>query len=220
MIDLDFIQSQVNNALADAMKQVKDGPLGFGRGSRARFLLQSEVQKIAFDTVSAHYDFFPRDFPDYVSKHPDVLTATVENGPLGKGIEEAVRMHMATKAIENASAILAANTPASPTDILADIEDTLTNHVVNVRSAYREPTHRALQACYDEPSSETYYDLYAKTFELAAQMKHLMWSLDIADPPTADVAGRCWRRLQEAADQIDHLLHRHPNLQPNTPAMA
>jgi hypothetical protein len=211
MIDLDAIQTAVDSTLKAELEKARAGRTGHVRGSRSRFLLQEEITHFARTAVKEAYSFNIADLPAYVTDFPDLLTIKIGGGPIGYTLAEALAIHLARNAAETArQSVLATNIPASPQDVLADIEETL--KLASDLGPYNtsHSLARAVKLCTEEPSVENYRALAMEADVLSDASKKLVCKLDIGDPPRAILAGQIYRRLLEAADQIEFMLKIEP----------
>jgi hypothetical protein len=212
MIDLQAIQTVVDTALKAELEKARAGRAGHVRGSRSRFLLQEEITHFVKTIVKDTYSFDIADVPEYAAMFPDFLTVEIESGPLAHTLANSLITHIARNAATNAQdGVLATNTPAAPQDILADIEDTLKlasdlgpHNRSNILS-------RSLRICFEEPSVDAYRAVAMDAAVLADTCRKLVYQLDIGDPPRAILAGQIYRRLLEAADQIEFALNVEPD---------
>lgn len=120
-------------------------------------------------------------------------------------------MHLAKNAAEKAQGtVLATNMPVSPQDVMADVEDTL--KLAQDLGPYNtsHSLARAVQVCTEEPSTESYRAVAMEAAVLADSSRKLVYKLDIGDPPRAILSGQIYRRLLEAADQIEFMLKTEP----------
>lgn len=211
MIDFQAIQATVDTTLKSELEKARAGRAGYVRGSKSRFLLQEEIAHFAKTAVKTAYTFDISDVSDYAAQFPDFLTMEIESGSIEHTLSNAVINHMAKNAALKAQgSVLATNMPVSPQDILADIEDTLKladdlgpHNRSNVLS-------RTLRHCLEEPSVEAYRHVAMDAAWLADTCHKLTYQLDIGDPPRAILAGQIYRRLLEAADQIEFVLNIGP----------
>lgn len=207
MINLGEIQTAVDTALKNELQRARAGRIGHVRGSVSRFLLQEEITSIAKAAVNSAYDFDIRDVSTYAYMHPDFLSMETNEGPLKETLLTCLVDHIAKNAVEKAqSSVLLTNMPVSPQDVLADIEDTIAL-AADLGSLNKS---RILQdcvtSCYEEPSVETYQRVKMHAEQLSSICKTMTYELDIADPHRAYLAGTIYRRLAEAADQLDYIL--------------
>jgi hypothetical protein len=211
MIDLDAIQEAVDATLRAELENARAGRAGYVRGSRSRFLLQAEISAFAQSTVRETYRFDIADLPAYVEAFPDFLSTEREKGSIGTTLADALIAHMAKNATEKAKhSVLATNMPASPQDVLADIEDTLKLAADLGPYNTSNSLAHAIKRCNEEPSVETYRTMAIEADTLADVSRRLTYKLDIGDPPRAILAGQIYRRLLEAADQIAFMLNTMP----------
>jgi hypothetical protein len=211
VIDLQDIQTKVNEALTAGLERARSGHFGNVRGARSRFLLQEEVNWIALDTVKTAYAFTVNDLPAYVANFPDLLTTEIEGGSVGERLAEALSRHIAHNAAETArDAVLQSNMPLTPQDILADIEATIELVSDLGPHASANILARSVQRATDEPSVEHYRIVVEDALVKADEIRKLVYKLDIADPPRASLSGKIYRHLTEAADQIDFIIRTAP----------
>lgn len=211
MIDLETIQDAVEAKLKSELDNARAGRAGYVRGSRSRFLLQEEIAHFATAAVNDAYRFDIADVPEYAQRFPDFLTGEIESGPLGTSLSKALIAHIAKIAVATAqSGVLTTNTPVAPQDVLADIEDTLKLAVDLGPHNRSNILTRTLRSCLEEPSVDTYQHVAMDAAWLADTCRKLIYYLDIGDPPRAILAGQIYRRLLEAADQIEFLLKVEP----------
>lgn len=211
MIDLNAIQAVVDTTLKAELEKARSGRAGFVRGSRSRFLLQDEIANFARTAVKEVYSFNVADLPAYVAEFPDFLSMESEKGPVGATLAEALIVHLAKNASEKSQrTILATNMPVSPHDVLADLDDTLKLAADLGPHNTSHSLSRALNRCTEEPSLETYRSVAMEADVLSDSSMKLAYKLDIGDPPRAILAGQIYRRLLEAADQIEFMLKTEP----------
>jgi len=211
MIDLNAIQVAVDTTMKAELDRARSGRAGYVRGSRSRFLLQEEIENFARAAVKEAYSFDIADLPSYVTDFPDFLLTERETGPLGETLAQALILHLAKNAVEKAqNTVLIANTPVSPQDVMADVEDTL--KLITDLGPYNtsHSLSHAVRACNEEPSVETYRAVAMEAAVLSDASRKLVYKLDIGDPPRAILAGQIYRRLLEAADQIEFMLKMEP----------
>jgi hypothetical protein len=211
MIDLKEIQATVDAALKSELEKARAGRAGHVRGSRSRFLLQDEISLFVKAAVKDAYSFDIADVPEYAARFPDFLTMELGSGPLANTLLNALITHIARNAVANAQGgVLATNMPVTPQDILTDIEDTL--KLANDLGPHNRSNilSRSLRICFEEPSVSTYRAVAMDAAVLADTCRKLVYQLDIGDPPRAILAGQIYRRLLEAADQIEFALNIEP----------
>lgn len=211
MFDLDEIQNAVDAALKKELERARAGRVVYVRNSVSRFLLQDEIAEFTRDAVSAAYRFDIKDVPVYAEMFPDFLSVQNYEGTLGNTIKDSMIAHMTKNAVERAnSTILLTNMPVSPLDVLADIQDTIA--LSSDLGPLNKSTilDRCVEACYEEPSVETYQRVAMHTAQLSEICRKMTYELDIADPQRACLSGQLYRRLLEAADQINFLLKSEP----------
>ncbi|TLX15991.1 hypothetical protein [Rhizobium sp. MHM7A] len=212
MIDLNAIQAAVDTTLKAELEKARSGRAGYVRGSRSRFLLQEEIAGVARTAVKEAYNFNIADLPAYVADHPDFLSMEREKGPVGVTLAEALIVHLAKNAAEKSQrTVLATNMPVSPHDVLADLEDTLKLAADLGPHNTSHSLARANDRCMEEPSVETYRSVAMEAAVLSDSSRKLAYKLDIGDPSRAILAGQIYRRLLEAADQIEFMLEIEPD---------
>ena len=211
MIDLRTIQDAVDTTLKFEFEKARAGQAGYVRGSKSRFLLQEEIAQFAMAAVNEAYRFDIADVSEYAQRFPDFLTVETEAGLLGTSLSRALIAHIAKNAVAIAQGgVLATNIPVAPQDILADIEDTLKLAADLGPHNRSNVISRSLKTCLEEPSVDAYQHVAMDAAWLADTCRKLTYHLDIGDPPRAILAGQIYRRLLEAADQIEFLLTVEP----------
>lgn len=219
MIDIENIQVAVHAKLVERLNDIQRGRVYFERGAKARFLLQEEIQDVALAAVNDVYRFEYQDLLEYAKSRPDIMSVKIEGGELGTQIEQTLRIHLARRAVDEALNTLPLM-PVSPFDILADVEQTISDYMEPIRHAHTGTLKSNIAACWDERTVESFSRVWLHTKNQATEMRALMHKLDIADPPTACQAAQAWRRLTEAADQLGYVLRSDLDLSAPTPGMA
>lgn len=211
MIDLNAIRTQVNEALVVGLERARDGHFGYVRGSRSRFLLQDEINSIALDAVKKAYAFNVVDLPGYAAEFPDFLTSKIEGGNLGDKLADALAIHIANNAVEQArNTVLRSNMPSAPQDIIADIEATIELISDLGYHANANILARSARLATEEPSADSYRAVMEDALVKADEIRKLVYKLDIGDPPRASLSAKIYRHLTEAADQIEFILRTEP----------
>lgn len=202
MFDLDALKNGALSKVNELILRCREGRFTGDRGSRAMAITQEEARTAAFNHLREAFEFAAEDFPSYASAYPGILTTHVD-GNLAEVISLAVAREMLQDmwhdiletAFRQHGEICLGDTLALLETRIADTLDPIPQF-----RGHRLP--EAIQSCRSEPGEKSLTQLVHELSNQAAEMQSLIHRLDIADPPTADYAGRGRRFLLETGDLL------------------
>ncbi|NTF18113.1 hypothetical protein G6L37_06820 [Agrobacterium rubi] len=202
MFDVDGLKDGSIAKVEAAIARCRDGSFTGDRAARASAVLIDEAQAIAARHLCDAFRFDAGDFAAYVQAFPS-LPEFHGSGDIEQAVVEGVHWHIMLELESEITDVLLEQYPSpSLAELLLKLEAGIsgTLNLIPQFGGYR--LERAMQACRDGADSATLWELHDELGSQADQMRSLIHRLDIADPPTADYAGRGRRLLLEARDLI------------------
>lgn len=227
MINLNEIALEVERDIKEQLARINDHRFLTERAVPARYLRSEEAERIAMLVIERNFEFQPSEFPGYVEMLPDLLAIQVASRDLGGAISEAIKASILGAVMPSVRKMLLAQRPSDTLNNLLDDVDLTISELMNQVSTGRNwQLQSAVTRVREEPTIDGVSKLWAILSTQALEMQHLSNRLDIADPPTAQVAAQAKRRLEEAADHIVNVKAAGEldafcaTLLPNTPVQA
>jgi hypothetical protein len=206
MFDLEGLKAGALAKVSELIQRCRDGRFTGDRGSRARAITQEEARTAAFRYLGDNFDFVPADFPDYAAAYPDILTTHVD-GNLAEVIVLAVRRQILQDLwMPTLEAVYNQHNGLTLDDVLSVLEARIGDTLDPIPQFQGYRLEEAIRECRRDRGTETITTLSHELSNHAAHMQSLINRLDIADPPTADYAGKGRRFLLEAADHLRLIL--------------
>lgn len=207
MFDIEALTDGAMKKVEETIRRCREGGYTGDRGSKTRAILLGEAEVIVSRYLRDAFTFDPEDFPAYAKAFPSILTTHVGPGELADLIGGAVKRQIQRGISEQLmEAILAQRSDEDLGSLLAEIESRVTDTLDPIRQFHGHRLRSAIEDCRDEPDNANLRQLADELRRQAVEMQTVIHNLDIADPPSADYAGRGRRMLLESADVIDLVL--------------
>ena len=204
MFDADMLSQGAMARVEAAIQRCRDGGLRGDRGSQAHALLLEEARLLVEDHLREAFVFDPEDFPAYVRTFPAILSDHVDARDLAGMISEAVRRRIMEALADNLiETVHGQRRHETLADVISLLDEGFRDTLDPIRQFHDHRLKSIMTECRDNPSRDNLKELAAELEQHAADLRTLIHRLDIADPPTADYAGRGRRLLLESADIID-----------------
>lgn len=203
MFDIDDLRSEGIAKVEATIERCRAGNMTGDRAARAAVVLLAEAQTIVSRHLRDAFKFDPNDFPAYVDAFP-TLPAFTGSGDIAQSVTEGVKWHL-LRTMENelSDLILAQHGERRLPELLDGLETAISGTLDLITQFRGYRLERAMQACRDNADEEALGELRDELGRQAEELRSLIHRLDIADPPTADYAGRGRRLLLEARDLVD-----------------
>jgi hypothetical protein len=207
VIDLRPIIS-INEASLDhleiAIEKCRNGQHRSDRASTARYLLVEEARAIVQGEISRRLEFDPSQLSGYVALFPDILDFDVSEGPLGAALEIAVKRAVEESVMDDAYRLLLTQREDRSLDTLArDVAEIQNDLLGSINGVSHRRLSHLVEEALEARDGVNLMQICEELDHLAQGMRGVIHRLDIADPPTADVAGKARRLLLEASDSIN-----------------
>jgi hypothetical protein len=208
MFDVDALKDGAMAKVREMIDRCRNGDHISDRGAKAKAITQEEAEVAVSRHIRGGIKFSADDFPAYVDAYP-VIIETHVSGQLSQVIPEQVTQCVVAELKADLTELLLTQYDArSLEEALAKLEERISNTLEYISQFHGYQLASAIRACREDPGEETLTALSDQLLRYASQMQDLIYRLDIADPPTADYAGRGRRILLETSDHIRLIIQR------------
>lgn len=198
------IENSSLDLVEDAIDRHRQGRESRGYRPSARYLLASEARAIVQSEISRKFEFDASQVSGYISLFPDMLDIAVSKGSLRDAIESAVKRELEDYVMGSVFGMLISQRQDHGLDVIAeDIAQMQREYLPSITGASDRYIAALLEKCLEERDVPALTDLRDELDRGAKSLADTARRLDIADPPTRDLAKRAMRVLQEASDVID-----------------
>ncbi|NTF16856.1 hypothetical protein G6L37_00255 [Agrobacterium rubi] len=206
MLNIDRLFGAASEKVDDEIQYCKQGRRRGDRAAPARYLLESEARQVVEELVARSYVFDVSDIAEYSAMLPDLLDTEVLAGDLRSVISKAIQQNIIDDLMRGVvQQLLLQRRDDGLDQLLDDIEKTI--EVVDAVNPYGTRRLSFLSAdLRDKRDLVATLDMEQELLRQAEEMRVIINRKDIADPPSADWAGRGRRLLLEAADHIKLLI--------------
>lgn len=207
IIDLAPAMAITQNSLdrvAVAIQNCSRGTLRGDRAAPARHVLVAEARAIVKDEIARNLSVEPIDLVGYISLYVGALDVDVSDGTLGSAIEYAVKSAVEDEVMNDIHLLLVDARQDRTLDALAaEIFEVRTEILDLIPAISSHRLCRLVDEAVEDRDGANLMELSEELDRVADELRALVHRLDIADPPTADYAGRGRRRLLEASDCLN-----------------
>jgi hypothetical protein len=202
MFDLDALRTGALSKVDAMILRCREGRFTGDRGSKALAITQEEARTAAFRHLRDAFEFSADDFPSYAATYPRIL-ATYVNGNLAEEIGLAVtREILQDMGDDILEAVIRQHGEINLGGTLTVLEARVVDTLDPIPQFRGHRLSDAIRACREKPGDKSITQLSHELSNQAVEMQMLIGRLDIADPPTADYAGRGRRFLLETSDLL------------------
>ncbi len=202
MFDLDALKNGALFKVTGMILRCRDGRFTGDRGSRAMVITQEEARTAAFRHLRDAFVFAAEDFPAYAAAYPGILMAHVD-GNLAEAIGLAVTRQILQDMWDDIlEVVFRQHGEITLGDAIVVLETRIADTLAPIPQFRGHRLEEAIRACRSEPGEKTITSLIHELSNQVVEMQNLISRLDIADPPTADYAGRGRRFLLETCDLL------------------
>lgn len=202
MFDLDALKSGALSKVNEMILRCADGRFTGDRGARAMAITQEEARTTAFNHLRGAFEFAAEDFPSYAAAYPGILTTHVDGN-----LAEVISLAVAREILQDMwydilETVFRQHGEIGLGDTLAVLETRIADTLDPIPQFRGHVLGEAINCCRLDPGEKSVTQLIHACNNGAAEMQNLISRLDIADPPTADYAGRGRRFLLETSSLL------------------